>query len=152
MDPIVASAVSALSAGALAVGKGLATEAIKDGYKALKSFLIARFAPAAPFVEVVDRDPSETTAALLAKQLAPAAAGSEAETLAALTATLRAAIEAMKSEAGAGAVFQLLRSKLGDVEVVETTSSRPLAHLEDSEAGKMTFRNSAFTGGDKKKA
>src|SRR5271166_3677489 len=120
MDPVVALVVSALSAGALAIGQGFATEAIKDSYKALKGFLVARFANAAPFVEVVDKKPSETTADLLAEQIAPVAGDPEAE---ALAKTLRAAIEAFGNEPQADAVIKLLRSKTGDIEVEATQSS-----------------------------
>ena len=95
MDPVVGLVVSALSAGALAIGQGFATEAIKDSYKALKDFLVRRFANAAPFLEVVDKKPSETTADLLAEQIAPAAGDAEARELAE---RLRTAIDEISNQ------------------------------------------------------
>jgi hypothetical protein len=57
MEPISTSVVAALAAGALAVGKEFATDAVKGSYAALKKFVLQRFSSAAPFVEAVEEDP-----------------------------------------------------------------------------------------------
>ena len=73
MDPVIAAVVSALSAGALAMTKGVATAAAKDAYGALKAFIINRVGAAEPFVEVVHEEPGQEAAGLLAKKLTPLA-------------------------------------------------------------------------------
>jgi len=71
MDPISVTVVSALAAGATAIAKGFASEAIKDAYKGLKHLIVSRFQKAAPFVEAVEDDPSsEPEQRVLLKQLA----------------------------------------------------------------------------------
>jgi hypothetical protein len=158
MGPAVAWVVSALSAGALAVGSGYATEAIKDGYKQLKSFLVANFVHAAPFVEVVDKKPSEATVDLLAEQIAPAEReGGDEETekklleAKALADTLRTAIEAVKNEPHTDAVIKLLDLITGDIKVDNTRSSGRVMDMEHSRTGDISVTNSDFTGNPKKK-
>ena len=58
MDPIIISIVGALASGALVVAaKGLATEAVKDAYTALKKLVVDRYHKAGPFVDEVEADP-----------------------------------------------------------------------------------------------
>lgn len=103
MDPITISVVSALAAGATAVGTGFATEAIKDSYKALKRFVLGRFAGAEAFIQAVEDDPgSSPEQQVLAKKITGIA---EADEIPALVQTLISEIEALKDEPRAAAVF-----------------------------------------------
>ncbi|HLZ65595.1 MAG TPA: hypothetical protein VKQ29_05155 [Aliidongia sp.] len=105
MDPVIASALTALASGALAIGKGFADEAIKDGYKQLKHFIVSRFAKAEPLLDMVEEDPeSESEQRVLAKQIAPAAGDGELKTLAA---ALLAALEARKDVPGFQALIDV---------------------------------------------
>jgi hypothetical protein len=73
MDPVTATVVSAIVAGATAIANGFATEAIKDGYKLLKNSIFGRYSAAAPILEMVEKEPSsEPEQLVLAKQLAGA--------------------------------------------------------------------------------
>lgn len=103
MDPITISVVSALAAGATAVGKEFATAAIKDSYKALKAFVLKRFAGAEAFVQAVEDDPgSEPEQQVLAKKITGIGEAGEVK---ALVQTLISEIEAVRDAPGAAAVF-----------------------------------------------
>jgi hypothetical protein len=83
MDPVTATIVSAIVAGATAIGNGFATEAIKDGYKLLKGWIFGHYATAAPILEMVEKDPkSEPEQLVLAKQLGTASSDGELKELA----------------------------------------------------------------------
>jgi hypothetical protein len=84
MDPVTATVVSAIVAGATAIGNGFATEAIKDGYKLLKGWILGRYSSAAPIVDMVEKDPtkSEPEQLVLAKQLGGASSDEKLKELA----------------------------------------------------------------------
>jgi hypothetical protein len=70
MDPITVTIVTALSSGAIAATKDVATSAVKDAYAALKKLIVDRYKKAGPFVEAVEADPaSQPEQAVLANQL-----------------------------------------------------------------------------------
>jgi len=70
MDPITVTIVAALSSGAVAAAKDVATQAIKDAYSGLKTWIVDRYKKSGPFVEALEADPeSQSTQEVLAKQL-----------------------------------------------------------------------------------
>jgi hypothetical protein len=137
MDPVVAAVVSALSAGALAMTKGFATAAAKDAYGALKSFVVKRVSAAEPFVEVVDKKPSEVTAGLLAAELASLAGDSEAQQLAT---ALRTVIEQSAKQSGAVAALKLMNSIIGDFTAEGSTLKGPFLDAENSTTGNFDLK------------
>ncbi len=148
MDPIIATAVSALSAGALAVAKGFADEGIKDAYKTLRGFIVARFAKTESSIEDVEQDPeSPAEHQVLAKKMAAGAGDPELKDLAA---ALLAALESLKAKPEAKAVIDLVRSKIGTIDVEDASSTGSLVAAEDSEATSIRLKN-VHQGGDKKK-
>lgn len=148
MDPIIATAVSALSAGALAVAKGFADEGIKDAYKTLRGFIVARFAKTEPTIEDVEQDPeSPAEQQVLAKKMAAGAGDPE---LKELSARLLIALETLQAKPEAKAVIDLLRSKIGTIDVEDATSTGSLVAATDSEATSIRLKN-VHQGGDKKK-
>ena len=73
MEPITATIVAALLAGATAAAKDVATAAIKDAYAGLKRLIKDRYERAAPFVEAVEADPTaKPEQQVLAQQLSRA--------------------------------------------------------------------------------
>jgi hypothetical protein len=104
MEPIT-TIVAAISAGALAASKDLASTAIKDAYAALKRVISDRYSKTGPFVEAVTAQPSsEPERQLLAKQLDKAGAGDDPE-LKALAVQLLDAVHELRKEPQAAALF-----------------------------------------------
>lgn len=151
MDPVIAAVVAALSAGALAMVKGVATDAAKDAYKALKAFVVKRVGSAEPFVEVVHQEPSQEAAGLLAKKITSLAGDSEADQLAT---TLRTAIEQMAKQPGADAVISLMNSVMGDFTAEGSTLKGQFLKASGSTLGNVTLKDvnvDSSTGTDDKK-
>ena len=150
MDPIVISVVSALAAGALAAAKGVATDAVKDAYAALKHVIVDRYKHAGPFVEAVEADPSSgDEQRVLAKKLA--GAESSPELRQAATALL-AAVEQLSTQPEAAAVFDFGKFKalktfeVEDVEYFGTLFRAQEAVFE----GDAKFKGLRLDGGDRK--
>ncbi len=59
MEPVTGLIVGALVAGATAAAKGVATDAVRDAYQALKTLLRSRLGARADVVDRVERDPAD---------------------------------------------------------------------------------------------
>jgi hypothetical protein len=132
MDPILVTIVTALSAGALAAAKDVATSAVKDAYSGLKKLIVDRFQKAAPFVEAVESDPtSEPEQKVLAKHLG--APGVDLQEVNNRAVALLDAIQQLEKDPRARAVFDFgkLRAarnfELDDIEFSDT-----LLHAEEA--------------------
>lgn len=105
MDPVTATIVVALAAGAAAAAKDVASSAIKDAYAGLRKLIVDRYARAVPFAEAVEEDPSsEPEQAVLAKQLEQAGASSD-EGLKWAAETLLNALTELREDPRAAALF-----------------------------------------------
>ncbi len=138
MDPVTVTIVSALAAGAAAAAKDVATDAIKDAYTGLKRLITDRYERAAPFADAVETDPaSKPEQTVLAKQLDQAGAAKDQELKAAAQALL-GAVEALRSDTRAAAMFDFGRLR----------AARNF-ELEDIEAAGTVLRaDEADIGGD----
>lgn len=121
--------VTALSAGAAALGKGIATGAASDGYEALKALLVTRYTKLAAFVGAVEDDPaSEPEQEVLCKKIAQSDAAGDAEVLQAAKG-LMAALQELRDAPGAGAVLDFARLDVAgsvDLSDIESTSGTAL--------------------------
>jgi hypothetical protein len=105
MDPVTATIIAALVGGAAAAAKDVASAAIKDAYAGLKRLISERYQKAVPFVEAVEVDPSsKPEQEVLAKQLDQQGANADAD-LKNLAGQLLAAIEHLREEPQAIALF-----------------------------------------------
>jgi hypothetical protein len=136
MDPITVTVVSALAAGAAAAAKDVATEAIKDAYAGLKQLIVDRYQRAAPFADAVEADPaSKPEQKVLAKQLEQTEAPKDDELKAAAQALL-SALQALRSEPLAAAMFDfdqlraLKNFELEDIEAAGTLLRARVATFE----------------------
>lgn len=136
MEPITASIVTALTAGATAGLKGFATDAVKDSYEGLKNLIVSRFHDAGPVIKTLEVNPdskSEQTA--LADKLRVASSDLQAKQAAAL---LLKALEELEKEPRAQAVFDFgkLRAAknfvLKDVDFSGTLIKADEATFEDN--------------------
>src|SRR5689334_9003939 len=123
MDPFIVTIVGALAAGAAAAAKNVATTAIGDAYAGLKRLIASRYQRAAASADDVEADPTSTPEQqVLAKKLDQAGASGDAELKAAARALLEA-LEALRSEPRAAALFDFDKFralKSFQVEGVET--------------------------------
>jgi disulfide oxidoreductase YuzD len=82
MDPVTMIA-TALVAGAVAAGKDVATQTVKDSYAGLKAVLVRKFGEKSDVVDAVERmnkkPDSEARQAVLKEELETAKAGQDAE-------------------------------------------------------------------------
>jgi hypothetical protein len=136
MDPVSISIVAALAAGAAAGAKDVATTAIKDAYATLKRLIRERYKKAEPFLEMVESDPSsEPEQKVLAKQLSQAGAATDAE-LKACVEQLLTAMESLRHEPKAAAMFDFERLRaaknfrLEDIETIGTVLRAKEADFE----------------------
>ena len=109
MDPFTVSIVSALAAGAVAAAKDVATSAVKDAYAGLKRIIADRYQSAEPFAAAVEEAAKEdfdsrAEQMVLAKKLANAGAASDEDLKIAAQALLEA-VESLKSDSRAAALF-----------------------------------------------
>lgn len=105
MDTVTISIVGALAAGAAAAAQDVASDVIKDAYAGLKKLIATRYGQTVPFAEAVEADPSfEPGQAVLAKQLAQAGCSDDEELKAAAQAVL-GALESLREEPRAAALF-----------------------------------------------
>jgi hypothetical protein len=139
MDPFFVSIVTALSAGALAAAKDVATSAVKDAYQGLKKLVTDRYQHAAPAVAAVEAHPdSEQKQKDLAVQLSAAAPAPDPEQIKAMTQKLLQAIEDLRREAPAQTEamfdFKKLRAaknfELSDIEFSGTILRADEANFE----------------------
>jgi hypothetical protein len=127
MDPVSISIVAALAAGAAAGAKDVATTAIRDAYASLKRLIGERYRRVEPLVvDMVEADPSsEPEQQVLAKQLSQAGAGTDAE-LKACAEQLLTAMESLRQEPKAAALFDFERLRaaknfrLEDIQTIGT--------------------------------
>ena len=99
--------VGALTAGATACAKGLATSAVTDSYAAVKSIIVSRFKSLVGAVEAVDENPeSESDQARLAEEVAAADVASD-PVLAAVLNDLVAALRELKEDPRAAALLDI---------------------------------------------
>lgn len=126
MDPVTVTIVSALVAGATAAAKDLATSAVKDAYAGLRRLIADRYERAAPSAEDVEADPtSEPEQKVLAKKLDQAGAAGDEELKAATQALLNA-LEALRAEPRAAALFdfdKLRAAKNFELEDIEAAGT-----------------------------
>ncbi|MEM8591954.1 MAG: hypothetical protein AAGF13_05450 [Pseudomonadota bacterium] len=105
MDSIIPGLVAALSAGAIAAGKDLGGTVLKDAYGAVKALIADRYKKASAAVEALEEEPeSDLEQQVLEKRLAVEDAAQDPE-LAALTKTLLAALQDLKDDTQAQALF-----------------------------------------------
>jgi hypothetical protein len=105
MDPVTVTIVSAFAAGAAAAAKDIATSAVRDAYAGLKRLIVDRYERAAPSAEDVEEAPvSQARHVVLAEKLDQAGASGDEELKAAAQALL-AALEGLREEARAAALF-----------------------------------------------
>ena len=111
MDPITVTIVTALSSGAVAAAKDVATQAIKDAYAGLKKLVVDRYKKAGPFVEALEAEPdSKATQEVLAKQLQGVEADPQAKDKAVELIDLVLALQkqlAASKPSGAAALFDV---------------------------------------------
>ncbi len=138
MEPISLSIVTALTAGAIAAAKDVASTAVKDAYAALRKYLLDRYQKAGPFVEAVVADPtSEPEQKVLANQLKEAQSDPEAKKLAE---ALLDALQELKHDPRTQAVFDFGRLSaaknidLFDIEFSGTLLRADEATFEDFKA------------------
>ena len=155
MDPVTATIVAALVAGAAAAAKDVASAAIKDAYAGLKRLISDRYQKAGPFVEAVEVDPSsEPEQQVLAKQLDQQGAGADAD-LKNLAEQLLAAIEHLREEPQATALFDFERLRaarnfeLEDIQSIGTVLRAKDATIEGDFKAKG-IRQTLPGGGAKK--
>jgi hypothetical protein len=129
MDPVTVTIVSALAAGAAAAGNEVATDAIKDAYGGLRRLITDRYERIAPFAVAVETEPDSEPEKVLAEQLDQAGAARD-EALKAAACALLAAMEALRSDTRAQAVF--------DFDVVRALKN---FELEDIETGGTVLRS-----------
>lgn len=105
MDPGTATIVTALVVGAAAAAKDVASTAIKDAYAGLKRLISDRYQKAGPLVEAIEGNPSSRPEQqVLANQLDQQGASADAD-LKNLAGQLLAAIERLREEPQAPALF-----------------------------------------------
>ena len=123
MDPVTATIVAALVGGAAAAAKDVASAAIKDAYSGLKRLISDRYQKAGPFVEAVEADPSsKPEQEVLAKQLDQQGANADPD-IKNLAGQLLAAIEHLREEPRATALFdfdQLRAARNFDLEDIQS--------------------------------
>jgi dihydroxyacetone kinase DhaKLM complex PTS-EIIA-like component DhaM len=124
MEPVTATIIAALVAGATAAAKDVATNAVKDAYSALKRLISDRYAKAGPFVDAVTAYPSsKPEQQVLAKQLENAGAAKD-EDLKTGAQQLLDALQKLNQEPKAAALFDfggLLKARnfeLTDIEAI----------------------------------
>ena len=154
MDPISISIVTALSAGAVAAAKDVATSAIKDAYSALKKVITEKFHKSAPFVDALEADPtSEPEQQVLAKQLQGAGKDNDIKEL--VTSLLKA-LETLETDPGAQAMFDFKKLRAArNFELSDIEFSGPLmvvhedANFEgDFKATKLRQKPSGVSSGN----
>jgi hypothetical protein len=147
MDPITVTIVSAVAAGAAAGASEVATSAIKDAYAGLKRLIADGYRNVAPFVDAVEADPaSKPEQTVLAKELDQAGAAKDDELKAAAQALLDA-IESLRDEPRAAALFDFDQLRvardvqLEDIEAVRVIIVRGRAEIgRDLRAKRMRQR------------
>jgi len=86
MEPVTATIVAALVAGAVAATKDVAVEAVKDAYTSLKSLIVGKFGHKKDLTEAlqkVEQDPqSQGRQIMLEEELTKARAGQDADVIA----------------------------------------------------------------------
>ena len=134
MDPITISVVTALSSGALAAAKDVATSAVKDTYAGLKRFIADHYSHASSAVQAVEAHPdSEPEQKKLAGELQ---GGTSDPELKRLTTALLDALEKAHDQPNVQAVIDVgkIRAaknfKLSDAEFFG-----PLIRADEIEAG-----------------
>ena len=128
--------VVALSAGAGALGKGIATGAASDGYAALKALLVSRYEKLAAFVGAVEDDPdSQPEQEVLSKKIEQSDAASDAELLEAAKGLL-SALQQMRDVPGAAAVLDFGRLDVaGSVDLADIQASGSALKAETASIG-----------------
>lgn len=128
--------VEALTAGAIASAKGLATVAVKDAYAAVKSIIASRFKGLSESVDAVDGDPdSQENKDKLASEVAGADVASD-PVLSAVLEDLVRALKDLKEDPKAGALldFETLsvdgNMSLKDVDVEATAVKATTAKIK----------------------
>ena len=123
MEPVTATIITALVAGATAAAKDVATAAVKDAYAALKRMISERYAKTGPFVDAVAANPtSQPERQVLAKQLDQAGVAKD-DDLKAQAQQLIDAIEKLRHEPKASALFDfdgLLKARNFELEDIHT--------------------------------
>jgi hypothetical protein len=124
MEPVIATILAALVAGATAAAKDVATNAVKDAYSALKHLISDRYAKAGLFVEAVTANPSSRPEQqVLAKQLEQAGVG-EDEDIKSRAQQLLDVLQELRQEPKGAALFDfggLLKARnfeLNDIEAI----------------------------------
>ena len=128
--------VAALSAGATAIGKELATTAVKDGYSKLKSLLAKRSATLDVLIDTVAEDPnSEPEQAVLAKKLDQAELDKDTDVHDALR-SLAQAIEELKEVDGSEALFDFETINVaGNFELKDITTDGSVFQAKTADIG-----------------
>jgi hypothetical protein len=146
--------VAALSSGAMAAGKDVATSAIKDSYKALKNFILSKIGTAKPALDVLETEmqKDKPDAALEEQVVAKAIAGLPAsEEAKRLMAQLVEAIQA--AGATEPALVDVDRIRVARDFVIEDVElSGGLLRSEEVIVETGDFRISGIRQNDKKKA
>jgi hypothetical protein len=123
VEPVTATIITALVAGATAAAKDVATAAVKDAYAALKRVISDRYAKTGPFVDAVVADPtSQPEQQMLAKQLDQACVAND-DDLKARAQQLLDAVEKLRHEPKASALFDfegLLKARNFELEDIRT--------------------------------
>jgi hypothetical protein len=136
MEIVSTLVVLALKAGATAIGKDVATLAVKDSYTALKSLLIRRVRSVDALVDAVEADPqSEQKHQLLAQQIDKSEATTDA-TVAEAAQQLIAAIADLQKVPKAAALFDFEELKVaGSVDLKEINATDTLIRAKRAEVG-----------------
>jgi hypothetical protein len=118
MEPVSAAIVGALVAGAVASLKGVASEAVTDAYKGLRTLIVDRYKRAGA-VAAVEEDPtSEAGKAVLAEAVTKSGAAADAE-VQRRAEELSRALDALPGEAKAGLDIDLSNIEAGRTILLE---------------------------------
>jgi hypothetical protein len=132
LDPIIASIVSALAAGALASAKKVAGHAVEDAYNAVKALVVRKIGGETAVKAVEEKPKSDAAKALLAEEL-KASAAVEDDALLAAIAKLQETINAMpKNDVEAAGIV------IGDIQSGRDVTLRRLQSKAGIKLGAIT--------------
>lgn len=136
MGTVANMVAMAVTAGATAIGKEVASSAVKDAYTALKAFLTSRIKRADMLVEDIESNPSsDLEQQLLEKNVEQSEHANDPE-IADLAKQLIAAVESLKTDPRAQALFDFEKLRLaGDADFSDIETSGGVVRGDDVEIG-----------------